>query len=76
MTLASDRKPGEPLLQPVVRGGALVNPLPDLDAMRARLADGLERLPEALKSLVERARYRVDIDPALEALAREADESI
>ena len=75
VTLASDRKPGEPLLEPVLRGGTLVGTLPDLDAARARLAGGLERLPESLKSLTRRASYRVDMDQALEVLAREADDA-
>src|SRR6185312_9200102 len=42
---------GEALLRPVILGGNLVEPLPDLDQARARTTEQLARLPEALRGL-------------------------
>ncbi|HEX7080002.1 MAG TPA: nicotinate phosphoribosyltransferase [Gammaproteobacteria bacterium] len=70
---ASASQPGEALLGPVLRGGRLVEPLPTLEEIRARVRDGLERLPPALRSLERAGAYPVDLDPELERLAAEAD---
>jgi nicotinate phosphoribosyltransferase len=69
VTLVGDSQPGEPLLVPVLRGGRAVTPLPGLDAARARAAASLDALPDALRSLDEKAEYAVEIAPALRALA-------
>lgn len=42
---------GKALLRPVLLGGQLVEPLPDLAAARARAADSLGRLPASLRGL-------------------------
>jgi nicotinate phosphoribosyltransferase len=75
VTLAGDSQPGEPLLGPVMRGGRLTAPLPNLDAARERAAANLAMLPEPLRALESRAEYRVEIAPALRALAERADSS-
>ncbi|HUE01985.1 MAG TPA: nicotinate phosphoribosyltransferase [Bryobacteraceae bacterium] len=42
---------GQAMLRPVLLDGTLVEPLPDLNAARARRADSLAKLPAALHSL-------------------------
>jgi nicotinate phosphoribosyltransferase len=42
---------GEALMRPVMLGGRLVEPLPELDASRQRAAESLAKLPEALRGL-------------------------
>jgi nicotinate phosphoribosyltransferase len=42
---------GRALLRPVLLGGKLVEPLPDLNTARARAAESLARLPESLRCL-------------------------
>jgi nicotinate phosphoribosyltransferase len=42
---------GQPMLRPVVLGGNLVEPLPDLNAARAHAAASLAKLPASLRSL-------------------------
>lgn len=74
VTLASLERDGEPLLEPVIRGGGLVHPLADSEAIRARVRDGLDRLPPGLRSLSARAEAPVEHDDALERLARQVDE--
>ena len=42
---------GKALLRPVLLGGKLVEPLPDLDTARARAAESIGKLPAALRAL-------------------------
>jgi len=42
---------GKPMLRPVLLGGQLVEPLPDLNAARTRAAEALRNLPAPLRSL-------------------------
>ena len=42
---------GKALLRPVLLGGKLVEPLPDLDTARARAAESIGKLPPALRAL-------------------------
>jgi nicotinate phosphoribosyltransferase len=42
---------GQAMLRPVLLGGQLVEPLPDLNAARARAAASLAKLPASLRSL-------------------------
>jgi nicotinate phosphoribosyltransferase len=42
---------GKALLRPVLLGGQLVEPLPDLNTARARAAESLHKLPASLRSL-------------------------
>ncbi|WJW76563.1 nicotinate phosphoribosyltransferase [Thiohalobacter sp. IOR34] len=74
LTILDDRQPGEPLLQPVMRGGRLLAPLPDLERIREHAARELQRLPERLRRLeAAEPRYAVDVSPALQAVTRQAD---
>ncbi|HEY8519151.1 MAG TPA: nicotinate phosphoribosyltransferase [Gammaproteobacteria bacterium] len=76
VTLATDRQPGEPLLEPVMRGGRRLAPSPSLAAIRARAAQELARLPPAVASLAAPAAYPVTIAPALQQLRRELERSL
>lgn len=73
VTLASHPVPGAPLLEPVVRAGRLVAPLPELSAIRQRVQDEVARLPEPLRELDGEAPARVEIAPPLRALGAEID---
>jgi nicotinate phosphoribosyltransferase len=73
VTLIDDEQPGQPLLTPAVRNGKAVADTPDLAAIRARVEEGLRRLPDGLRSLTRRSDYPVEIGPALRALARQVE---
>ncbi len=65
--------PGEPearaLLRPVLLGGKLVEPLPDLAAARQYAAESIKRLPTAIRSLFDTdQQYHVEHSQALMAL--------
>ena len=72
---ADEVLPGAPLLQPVMRSGRRVGPLPTLAASRARCADALKTLSPDLRRQepLAAAGYSVTISEALQALAREVD---
>lgn len=73
LTLADDDQPGEPLLAPVMRAGRRIADSPSLDALRARVARELDRLPPELGSLTGHTTYAVEISAALESLAEQVD---
>lgn len=77
VSLLDDPQPGEPLLAPLVRNGRAVSAPAELDAIRARVRQGLDRLPAPLKSLTARGDdpvdHPVEIAPALRALAAEVE---
>jgi nicotinate phosphoribosyltransferase len=56
----------EPLLRQVVRGGALIEPLPDLRAVQSRARRELDRLPEIHRRLRNAAPYPVRYSERLE----------
>ena len=64
---------GEPLLEPVLRGGRRVAPLPELARSRELLARSLEKLPAAQRALRRSRGYPVRLSPALRRLARSLD---
>lgn len=61
---------GEPLLAPVVRGGAAVAPWPDLGEIRSRFFDQRGRLPEAYRGLACDAVFPIRYSDRLEEEAR------
>jgi nicotinate phosphoribosyltransferase len=73
VTLADDPQAGEPLLHPVMRSGRRLGMLPTAAEARARTRAQLERLPAALRRLDQPGLARVEIAPALRALADEVD---
>ena len=66
---------GVPLLQPVMRSGQRVRPLPILDEIRRHAADQLRRLPPALRELRPEA-YHVEVDAEVRVLAAECDRRV
>jgi len=57
------------LLRPVLVGGKLVEPLPEVTAARDYAAESIQRLPTAIRSLFDTdQQYRVDHSAALVAL--------
>lgn len=60
--------PGEPLLRPVILGGALVEPLPSLDQARAHASRSLSALPRCLRDLNPCAPWPVEHSKELAAL--------
>lgn len=61
---------GEPLLQPVMEGGAPSGPRPSLEESRALARRQLEALPEALKALDPSPAYPLELSGRLRAARR------
>jgi nicotinate phosphoribosyltransferase len=76
MSVESDGQAGEPLLQPVMRGGQRLAPGPSLADNRARAAQDLARLPERLRRLEPGTAYPVEVTGALVELAAAVDRRI
>jgi len=73
VTLADEAGEGSPLLQPVMRAGRLIAPLPSLDASRALLRRELASLPGALLALDPVVAPRPAIAPSIVRLAEAID---
>ncbi len=73
LTLVDDQHPGEPLLAPVMRAGRRLGASPRLETIRDFAREQLEHLPEPLRGLESAVPYRVEVSPALEALADAVD---
>jgi nicotinate phosphoribosyltransferase len=71
--LATEDRPGSPLLVPVMRGGRRLEPLETLARARGRASDQLATLPDALRGLDARAPYAVEVTESVKALAAEVD---
>jgi nicotinate phosphoribosyltransferase len=57
-----------PLLQPVMRRGELIRPLPSLNDSRSYFQSQFARLPEPCKALEDPAVYPVELSPGLQDL--------
>jgi nicotinate phosphoribosyltransferase len=57
-----------PLVRPVLMGGELIEPLPELSESRERAQDEIAKLPAALSSLVTSAPYEVRVSGRLAEL--------
>jgi nicotinate phosphoribosyltransferase len=73
LTTVSDQHRGNGLLQPVMRDGRLIAPLPSLAASRSHAADQVAQLPPALQQLEPASPYEVRISDALHALTDRVD---
>ncbi len=67
---------GEALLRPVMLGGRLVEPLPDVNAARARRAEYVCRLPGELRGLEQTDPWRVEYTRDLRLLAEQTRRNI
>lgn len=73
LSIVDDDQLGEPLIQPVMRGGRRLGQPPSLTDVRARTARELERLPEPLRRLEPDFSYPVEVADALVRVAAEVD---
>jgi nicotinate phosphoribosyltransferase len=73
LALEGHDKPGEPLIQPVMREGRRLRPPETLADIRLRTKRELERLPEPLRRLEPNATYAVEVADDLVKLAAEVD---
>ncbi|HXF55103.1 MAG TPA: nicotinate phosphoribosyltransferase [Hyphomicrobiaceae bacterium] len=73
LSLEGDRQAGEPLLEPVMKGGRRLGPSPTLADIRARAARGLQQLPEPLRRLEPGVSCPVEVAEPLKRLAAEVD---
>jgi nicotinate phosphoribosyltransferase len=73
LSVEGDAQAGEPLIEPVMRGGRRLSPRPALAELRARAARSLQRLPEPLRRLQPGASCPVVVAEALERLAEAVD---
>ncbi|MBI3042575.1 MAG: nicotinate phosphoribosyltransferase [Betaproteobacteria bacterium] len=74
VTVEGDAQAGEPLLVSVMKNGRRLHLPESLEAIRARAAAQLAKLPDALRTLESSAHtYRVAIAPALRGLAEKVD---
>jgi len=70
LTLEDEAARGEPLLQPMMRGGRRLAQPETLEAVRKRAAASLAALPEEVKRLPDPATYPVRISDRLNALMK------
>lgn len=73
IALESEAVDGEPLIVPVMKGGALIAPLPTLDQSRECAARNLAALPSPLRRLQADVPYEVEVSQRLRALAATID---
>ncbi len=76
VTTDRDRRPGEPLLRPVMKEGRRLELAPDLGEVRQYAAAQLGQLPESLRALEIGPSYDVQISPDLQSLAQAVDRSL
>lgn len=67
---------GASLLKPVMQGGRLTRPLPELKACRQHFLSQFARLPEVYKTLKDPALYPVDLSPGLKDLQGRVEQEI
>lgn len=73
LSLEGDRVDGEPLIQPVMKGGRRVTASIPLNELRERVLESLKRLPESLRRLDRAPEYSVTVSAAIRKLAQEVD---
>ena len=76
ITTDRDRRPGEPLLRPVMKEGRILEFAPDLSEVRRHAAAQLGRLPESLRALEIGPSYDVRISQDLQNLAWAIDRNL
>lgn len=73
ITTDDDQQPGQPLLQPVMKGGRRLAASPPLADLRQHAATQLGQLPESLRALEHSPVYDVRISETLQGLAQTVD---
>jgi len=74
VTTLDDQQPGEPLLQPVMKGGRCLAQPTGVAELRERVSAQLARLPPPLRRLEESSPIDVRISESLRDLARSVDQ--
>ena len=73
LALDGDQFGGTQMLNPVMRGGALLAPLPSLDQIRVNARSQLDSLPPELRALHPAPAYAVTISESLRDMAQRVD---
>jgi nicotinate phosphoribosyltransferase len=73
LSVESDTRPGEPLIELVMKDGRRTGRTPTLEEIRKRAEDDLRRLPASLQKLDAHTNYPVEVTDALVKLAAEVD---
>lgn len=73
VALESESPGGEPLLQPVMRGGERIGECEPLASLRQRVQRQLSELPESLRGLTPVEAYRVGVSMGIRELAARVD---
>ena len=68
ISLREERCEGEPLLLPVMRGGAVSAELPSLEQIRARCRERVAALPPPVRDIRDPKPWPVERSPELRAL--------
>ncbi|MBK9307136.1 MAG: nicotinate phosphoribosyltransferase [Nitrospira sp.] len=76
VTTDRDRRPGEPLLRPIIKEGRRLELAPNLGETRRYAAAQLRQLPESLQALEIGPPYDVQISQDLQSLAQAVDRSL
>ena len=64
------------LLEPVLQGGIIVGPLATLKEAKSLCRDGLERLPDPYRRIVDPARYPVKFSATLQELRKATEKNL
>lgn len=73
LTVEGDHRDGEPLIQHMMKDGRRVRAAESLEAVRARVAETLARLPDGLRGMKPAETYPVTVSPVLRDLVSEAN---
>jgi len=73
LALIDESGDGEPLLQPVMKNGRRIHAAENLETIRERAGEQLQRLPENLRQLEGDREYEVRVTPALRDMADRLD---
>ena len=76
LCLDHEEHAGLRLIEPVMRNGELIAPLPSLEDARQRAAEQIAMLPQGLRVLKEVSAYTVEVSRDLRNLAAEVDSQI
>jgi nicotinate phosphoribosyltransferase len=76
VTLFDQPVAGDALLQPMMKNGKRLEPAESIDVARDRVREGLQQLPEAVRSLGQRAIYPVTVAESVQQLCNEVDRDL
>jgi nicotinate phosphoribosyltransferase len=74
LALDGETQPGRPLLAPVMEGGVVITPLPDLNDIREHCRREIEALPERVRRIRDPEPLRIMRSDSLMALRAALEE--